>query len=88
MGRIHQSIRTGKPVAGATVSVLAVNGRCTRRPRAPTASCISRVQEPTAKRPQLYVVKKDTDLSFLPVAGRDRQLDFSRFDVDGERNAT
>lgn len=40
------------------------------------------------KRPQLYVVKKDSDLSFLPVAGRDRQLDFSRFDVDGERNAT
>ena len=84
-----QSIRTGKPVAGATVSVLAVNGGCcTRRPRAPTASCISRVHSRPREAAAAVRREKDTDLSFLPVAGRDRQLDFSRFDVDGERNAT
>ncbi|OXI68046.1 alpha-2-macroglobulin [Burkholderia sp. AU28863] len=86
-----QSIRSGKPVAGATVSVLAVNGQALFTQ---TTGADGVVHFPAfkgldrEKRPQLYVVKKDTDLSFLPVAGRDRQLDFSRFDVDGERNAT
>ncbi|MGS0894645.1 MG2 domain-containing protein [Burkholderia stagnalis] len=86
-----QSIRSGRPVAGATVSVLAVNGQALFTQ---TTSADGVVHFPPLKgldrekRPQLYVVKKDGDLSFLPVAGRDRQLDFSRFDVDGERNAT
>ncbi|WP_414447280.1 MG2 domain-containing protein [Burkholderia sp. 22PA0099] len=85
-----QSIRTGKPVAGATVSLLAVNGQ----PLATqTTDADGQVHIPTLKglerekRPELYVVRKDNDLSFLPFAGRDRQLDFSRFDVGGERNA-
>ncbi|KVG65293.1 alpha-2-macroglobulin family protein [Burkholderia pseudomultivorans] len=86
-----QSIRYGRPVAGATVSVLAVNGQALFTQ---TTSADGVVHFPAfkgldrEKRPQLYVVKKDGDLSFLPVGGRDRQLDFSRFDVDGERNAT
>ncbi|MDR8726934.1 alpha-2-macroglobulin family protein [Burkholderia pseudomultivorans] len=86
-----QSIRSGRPVAGATVSVLAVNGQALFTQ---TTSADGVVHFPAfkgldrEKRPQLYVVKKDGDLSFLPVGGRDRQLDFSRFDVDGERNAT
>lgn len=86
-----QSIRSGRPVAGATVSVLAVNGQALFTQ---TTSADGVVHFPAfkgldrEKRPQLYVVKKDGDLSFLPVGGRDRQLDLSRFDVDGERNAT
>lgn len=86
-----QSIRSGRPVAGATVSVLAVNGQALFTQ---TTNADGVVHFPAfkglerEKRPQLYVVKKDTDLSFLPVAGRDRQLNFSRFDVSGERNAT
>ncbi|KWH40598.1 MG2 domain-containing protein [Burkholderia stagnalis] len=86
-----QSIRSGRPVAGATVSVLAVNGQALFTQ---TTAADGVVHFPAFKglererRPQLYVVKKDGDLSFLPVGGRDRQLDFSRFDVDGERNAT
>ncbi|MBN3791063.1 MG2 domain-containing protein [Burkholderia sp. Ac-20353] len=86
-----QSIRSGRPVAGATVSVLAVNGQPLFTQ---TTAADGIVHFPAfkglerEKRPQLYVVKKDGDLSFLPVSGRDRQLDFSRFDVGGERNAT
>ncbi|MDR2013108.1 MAG: alpha-2-macroglobulin [Rhodanobacter sp.] len=86
-----QSIHNGNPVAGATVSVLALNGQTlfTQTTDAdgvahfPTLKGLER-----EKRPQLYTVQKDNDLSFLPVDGRDRKLDFSRFDVDGERNAT
>ncbi|KWN65285.1 MG2 domain-containing protein [Burkholderia ubonensis] len=86
-----QSIRSGRPVAGATVSVLAVNGQALFTQ---TTAADGVVHFPAfkglerEKRPQLYVVKKDGDLSFLPVSGQDRQLDFSRFDVGGERNAT
>lgn len=86
-----QSIHTGQPVGGATVSVLALNGQ-TLYTQDTTADGV--VHFPTfkgldhEKKPMLYVVKKDEDLSFLPVGGQDRQLDFSRFDVGGERNPT
>jgi alpha-2-macroglobulin len=86
-----QSIRTGQPVSGATVSVLALNGQ-TLFTQETTADGV--VRFPTfkgldhEKKPLLYVVKKEDDLSFLPVGGQDRQLDFSRFDVGGERNAS
>jgi uncharacterized protein YfaS (alpha-2-macroglobulin family) len=86
-----QSIHTGQPVGGATVSVLALNGQ-TLYTQDTTADGV--VHFPTFKGldhdklPTLYVVKKNDDLSFLPVGGQDRQLDFSRFDVGGERNPT
>jgi len=86
-----QSIRTGQPVEGATVSVLAVNGQplFTQTTDAsgfvhfPSFSGLDR-----DKRPELYIVKKGEDLSFLPIGGYDRQLNLSRFDVGGERNPT
>jgi uncharacterized protein YfaS (alpha-2-macroglobulin family) len=37
--------------------------------------------------PEMFLVRRGEDLSFLPFAGRDRLLDFSRFDIGGERNA-
>ncbi|WP_231973208.1 MG2 domain-containing protein [Ralstonia insidiosa] len=86
-----QSIRTGRPVAGASVSVMAVNGQVLYTQ---TTSADGVVHFPTfkglerEKRPKLYIVKKGEDLSFLPISSSDRQLDFSRFDVGGERNAT
>jgi len=88
-----QSIRTGQPVAGANVAVLAVNGQTLFNE---TTSADGVVHFPTfkglerEKQPTLYVVKKADDLSFLPIGGStsyDRKLDFSRFDVGGERNA-
>jgi len=88
-----QSIHTGQPVSGATVSVLAVNGQTLF---SDTTSADGVVHFPTLKglerekQPTLYVVKKGDDLSFLPIGGStsyERKLDFSRFDVGGERNA-
>ncbi|WP_425490421.1 alpha-2-macroglobulin family protein [Dyella mobilis] len=85
-----QSIRTGQPVAGANVSVLAVNGQtlfsqdtgADGMVHFPTFNGLDREKKPT-----LYVVKKADDLSFLPIGGSDRQLDFSRFDIGGEASA-
>lgn len=85
-----QSIQTGQPVAGASVSVLAVNGQTlfTQSTGAdgvvhfPTFKGLER-----EKRPALYIVNKGDDLSFLPIGGNDRQLDYSRFDIGGEANA-
>ncbi|WP_199099959.1 alpha-2-macroglobulin [Dyella sp. ASV21] len=85
-----QSIRSGQPVAGANVAVLAVNGQTLY---SETTSADGVVHFPSfkglerEKQPTLYVVKKADDLSFLPIGSYDRRLDFSRFDVGGERNA-
>ncbi len=86
-----QSIRSGQPVAGASVSVLAVNGQ-TLYTQSTGADGV--VHFPSLKglerekKPALYVVSKGEDLSFLPIGAYDRQLDFSRFDIGGEANAT
>lgn len=85
-----QSIRSGQPVAGANVSVLAINGQTLFAQdtgadgvvRFPTFKGLER-----EKRPALYVVRKADDLSFLPIGGSDRQLDYSRFDIGGEASA-
>ncbi|TPG04688.1 alpha-2-macroglobulin family protein [Rhodanobacter glycinis] len=85
-----QSIHTGQPVADASVSVLAVNG-ATLYTQSSSADGV--VHFPTfkglqrEKKPVMYVVKKGDDLSFLPIEGSDRQLDYSRFDIGGEPNA-
>jgi len=86
-----QSIHTGQPVAGAAVSVLAVNGQ-TLLEQTTDAGGVAHFPAfnglEREKRAQMYLVQKGDDLSFLPVAGRDRQLDFSRFDIGGDGNAT
>ena len=86
-----QSIHTGEPVGGANVSVLAINGE-TLFSETTTADGVAHF--PTLKgldrekRPAMYLVRKGDDLSFLPIDGRDRRLDYSRFDIGGETNAT
>jgi uncharacterized protein YfaS (alpha-2-macroglobulin family) len=85
-----QSIRTGAPVAGASVAVIARNGATLLTQvagadgRAHFASLKGFTQE---KAPAMFVVRQGEDLSFLPVGGYDRSLDFSRFDIGGEPNA-
>ncbi len=85
-----QSIRSGRPVAQAKVSVLAVNGQ-TLYSHSTGADGV--VHFPSLKglreekRPAMYVVTHDGDLSFLPIGKTDRNLDYSRFDVGGEVNA-
>jgi hypothetical protein len=87
-----QSIHTGRPVAGATVSIVAVNGSTLF---SQVTSGDGAVHFPTLKgfdhekKPVMYLVQKGGDLSFLPIkGGSDRSLDYSRFDVGGEANAT
>jgi alpha-2-macroglobulin len=85
-----QSIRTGQPVGGASVSIMALNGQTLFTQ---TSSSDGVVHFPTLKglnrekRPVMYVVRLGEDLSFLPIEGMDRRLDFSRFDIGGEVNA-
>lgn len=85
-----QSIHTGQPVAGATVAVVAVNGKTLL---SHTTGNDGMVSFPSFqgfdhdKRPVMYLVTKGQDMSFLPIGTSDRQLDYSRFDVGGATDA-
>lgn len=85
-----QSIRSGSPVAGATVSVIAKNGSTllTQVTGADGRAHFGNVDgfnhDKTAA---MFVVRQGEDLSFLPVTSYDRTLDFSRFDIGGDPNA-
>jgi len=85
-----QSIRSGAPVDGAKVEILGKNGQSLI---AASSSADGRAHFDALqgfereKTPMLVVVKKGEDFAFLPYNGRDRRLDFSRFDIGGIRNA-
>ena len=85
-----QSIKTGQPVAGATVKVIAENGGTLLSSDTGTdghvhfATLKGFTRENT---PVMYTVSKGEDYSFLPTGANDRRLDFSRFDVGGAPNA-
>ena len=85
-----QSIHTGAPVAEVGVEVVGRNGQ-TLLTRATDSdghvhfdTLAGFIRE---KSPTMYVVHKGDDESFLPIGEHDRTLDFSRFDIGGERNA-
>ena len=79
-----QSIRTGEPVADASVSVLGKNGLAVLSAKTDASG---RVSFPTLKEfkrektPTVYAVEKDGDLSFLPIDRNDRRLNLSRFET-------
>lgn len=85
-----QSIRSGEPVAGASVRAVGRNGSTlvsastdeAGRARLPTLEPFKR-----EKRPVMLVVEQGGDLSFLPLDADGRVLDYSRFDIGGEDNA-
>ena len=86
-----QSIATGAPVAGATVEIIGRNGLPAL---SETTDSAGHVRFPDLKSfkneraPVMYLARRGGDSSFLPFDGRDRWLDFSRFDVGGvESNA-
>jgi len=85
-----QSIHGGDPVGDASVSVLAVNGQTLFTQ---TTSADGMVHFPSLKgldhekKPAMYIVTKGQDMSFLPIGGSDRQLDYSRFDIGGDASA-
>ncbi|MCL1962114.1 MAG: alpha-2-macroglobulin family protein [Desulfovibrionaceae bacterium] len=85
-----QSIANGQPVAGAQVEVWGRNGTvvaaqatdATGAAKLPSLAGFQREKQPVA-----LVVRKEGDLSFLPLDRVDRALDVSRFDVGGLRAA-
>ncbi len=83
-----QSIHSGAPVSGATVSVVAKNGttllsKTTGEDGHAAFPSLSDFRfEQTAV---MFLVEKEGDVSFLPTnAYYDRQLELSRFDIYGE----
>ena len=81
-----QSISTGLPVANAQVEIWGRNGTAvltqttdaTGHATLPTFAGFER-----EKIPVVLVVRKDGDMSFLPLNRTDRTLDVSRFDIGG-----
>lgn len=85
-----QSLRSGEPVSAAQVDVIAKNGQVVLTETTDHDGHVHFITLDAytrEKAPALYVVRKGEDLSFLPVSGRDRRLDYSRFDIGGLRNA-
>lgn len=83
-----QSIGQGGPVAGVMVDVLGLNGtpvahaETDRDGHASIANLDSFANE---KKPVAFVARKDGDLSFLPYERYDRELNYSKFDIEGLR---
>jgi uncharacterized protein YfaS (alpha-2-macroglobulin family) len=83
------SFHSGQPVAGAQVSLLGKNGVAVFSAK---TDAQGKASFPTTeglkaeKTPTVYLAEKDGDLSFLPFNRSNRQLDVSRFDIDGLRD--
>ncbi len=85
-----QSIHSGQPVGDASVSVLAINGQTlfTQRTSSDGVAHFPSLKGlEHEKKPAMYTVAKADDLSFLPIGGSDRQLDYSRFDIGGDASS-
>ena len=82
-----QSVKTGKPVAGAKVELLGRNGMPVF---SATTNAEGRVAFASADRyrnerqPVAYLVSYGKDSSYLPYNHDERRIDFSGFDIDGE----
>ncbi len=83
------SIKTGKPIGGATVEILGKNGVPIQSAQTDTGghcSFPSVEKSEREKAPVAFVARYGDDVSFLPFATDDRVLNFSRFDIDGAEN--
>lgn len=81
-----QSIQTGQPVSGARVDILGKNGVSVF---GTSTDMGGRAQFPKLtdfeheKSPTVYLVRKGSDISFLPYERSERKLNYSRFDIGG-----
>ena len=85
-----QSIHTGLPVAGARVELAGRNGQTVLTATTDGAghAHLPRVMQPQRERqPQLIIVRKDADYSFMPLRVGGRDLNLSRFDTGGVESA-
>lgn len=85
-----QSIHSGAPVADASVQVIGKNGLpvLTQETDADGHAHFPSLKDFTREQaPVLYLVKKGSDISFLPMERSDRMLDISRFDTGGVSNS-
>jgi alpha-2-macroglobulin len=80
-----QSIKSGDPVNGVTITVLAKNGEYLLQQTTADGHVllpdVGKFQR--EKRPVAIIATQGNDLSFLPFERPDRLLDFSRFDIGG-----
>ena len=83
------SFRSGKPIAGAQISLLGTNGVPVfsgKTDEQGHASFPSTEGLKAEKAPTVYLAEKDGDVAFLPYSRDTRLMDVSRFDVDGLRD--
>ncbi len=84
------SIKSGDPLAAVKVELLGKNGvALARRVSGPDGRVSFPAFETEAreKTPVAFVARLGEDVAFMPFDRADRQLDFSRFDIDGVENA-
>ena len=83
------SIKTGKPISGATVEILGKNGVPIQTSKtAADGHCTfpSVEKSEREKSPVAFVAHNGDDIAFMPFAREDRVLNFSRFEIDGAEN--
>jgi uncharacterized protein YfaS (alpha-2-macroglobulin family) len=83
------SIKTGKPIDGATVEILGKNGIPIQASKTEAdGHCIFPSVEKfeREKSPVAFVARYGDDIAFLPFARDDRVLNFSRFEIQGAEN--
>jgi len=80
-----QSIQSGDPVNGATITVLAKNGQyLLQQTTADGHVLLPNIGDfQREKKPVAIIASLGNDLAFLPFERPDRLLDFSRFDIGG-----
>ncbi len=80
------SVKEGKPLANVTVDLLGKNGipiQSTTTDENGHCAFTSAEKSTREKTPVAFVARNGDDISFIPYAREDRQLNFSRFDIDG-----
>jgi uncharacterized protein YfaS (alpha-2-macroglobulin family) len=80
------SIRTGEPMGGVSVDVLAKNGVpiLSGQTAADGRVTFPSLGKPTReKQPVAFVARRESDVAFMPYSREDRQLDYSRFETGG-----
>src|SRR2546421_5960724 len=83
------SIKQGRALANVTVDLLGKNGIPLQSAKTDVNGhcAFTSVEKSTREKiPVAFVARNGDDISFIPYAREDRQLNFSRFDIDGVDN--